>query len=294
MINLVSMRPPQRMAAYPFLMDLQEVCGAPEGQSTIRLWEDAGGEIAAFALLDNPFITFDISPDAVFGDLAEQIIAWGVENIVSKRGLSEQLDKLVTNCREEDTQRLSFLEQQGFSAQPVRTLHFSRSLKIPIPAPRLPEDFLIRPIAGEEEVAAWLHLHHAAHRTENMTLDFRLSMMHTTEYRQELDLVAVAPDGQLAAYAMCHFSEEENRLRKQKVGYTDPVATHPIFQRQGLARALLFAGFERLKDFGMEFAEVSTWGENIGMIKTAESVGFQLYSTTNFLYRFLGGNSIET
>ncbi len=84
---------------------------------------------------------------------------------------------------------------------------------------------------------------------------------------------------------MCHFSPEENRLRQQKVGYTDPVATHPDFQRKGLALALLLAGFARLKQRGMQFAEVATWGENIGMIKTAEAAGYRVYSTTIFFSR---------
>ena len=55
--------------------------------------------------------------------------------------------------------------------------------------------------------------------------------------------------------------------------------------RMGLGRGLLLEGFRRLKGHGMDYAEVSTWGENTGMIHTAESVGYQVYSTTIF---FLG------
>ena len=120
-------------------------------------------------------------------------------------------------------------------------------------------------------------------RTWDRKHDSRLSMMRTPEYDRELDRVAVAPEGRWVAYGKCHFSPEENRLRKQKVGYTDPVATHPDFQGKGLA--LLLAGFSRLKERGMEFAEVATWGENAGMIKTAESVGYRLYSTSIFFNR---------
>jgi ribosomal protein S18 acetylase RimI-like enzyme len=117
-------------------------------------------------------------------------------------------------------------------------------------------------------------------------------MMRTPGYDRGLDLVAVAPDGQLAAYGMGHYSAEENRLSKQAVGYVDPVATHPDFQRKGLARALLLAGSARLKERGLEFARVSTWGENTAMIRTAESAGFHLSSTTIFFKRSILGESL--
>ena len=282
MIALVSQRPAERITAYPFIVDLQEVSGTPKGQASIRLWEDSGGAPVGFSLLDGASLAFEISPQVAFDDLAGQMLAWAMERLAATGESLAAPGELVTACREENTQRIAFLERQGFIAQPVRTLRFMRSLKEPLPKACLPEGFLIRPIAGEEEVSAWVALHRAAHATESMTVDFRLAMMRTPEYDRELDLVAVAPHGRLAAYVMCHFSLEENRLRQQKVGYTDPVATHPDFQRKGLARALLLAGFARLKQRGMEQAEVATWGENTGMIMTAEAAGYRVYTTTIF------------
>ena len=287
MLDLVGMRPLQRITEYPFIVDLQEITGTPEGQASIRLWDDAAGAPVGFSLLDGTSLAFEISPRAPFDDLAGQMLDWAMQKLTSAGESPASPAELVIACRAEDLQRIAFLERQGFVAQPVRTLRFMRSLEEPLPEPRLPEGFLIRPIRGEEEVGAWVALHRAAHATENMTVEFRLAMMRTPDYDRELDLVAVAPHGRLAAYVMCHFSPEENRLRRQKVGYTDPVATHPDFQRQGLARALLLAGFARLKQRGMHFAEVATWGENTGMIKTAEALGYRVCSTTIFFSRAL-------
>ena len=290
MIALVAMRPPERIADYPFIVDLQEVCSTSLGQATIRLWEDGGGELMGFTLLEGSYFTFEISPHAAFEILAGEMIAWAVEKLASTGKSPDFPVELETACLEENTQRCTVLERLGFVVQPVRTLHFRRSLKGPIRTPNLPDGFLIRPTAGEEEAEAWVALHRAAHGTENMTVDFRLAMMRTPEYDPTLDLVAVSPEGRLAAYVVCHFSPQENYLRKQRIGYTDPVATHPDFQRKGVARALLLAGFGRLMERGMDFVEVSTWGENIGMIKTAESVGFRRYSTTIFFNRPLPYN----
>lgn len=280
MINLISARPAERITTYPSIVDVQEISGTSEGQATIQLWEDICGEPAGFTLLDGPVLAFEISPQVDFDDLASQMIDWAKGQLASTDWSGYESIGLETACREEDIGRIVFLERRGFVAQPVRTLHFVRSLDKSIPKPCLPDGFLIRPINGEGEAQEWVRLHRAAHRTATMTVDFRLAMMRTPDYKRDLDLVAVSPEDQLAAYVVCYISEEENRLREQKVGHTDPVATHPDFQGKGLARALLYAGFERLKACGMEFAEVSTWGENIAMIRTAESAGYSLYSTT--------------
>ncbi len=149
-----------------------------------------------------------------------------------------------------------------------------RDLTRPIPEVVLPAGFAIRCVTGEEEAPALAELHRAAFGSDYMTTENRLAMMRVPEYDPSLDLVVVAPDGRLAAYCMCSISEEENRITGRKEGQTDPVATHPRFQKMGLARALLLKGLHLLRDRGMDFAGLGTSSENIAMQKTAESVGF--------------------
>jgi ribosomal protein S18 acetylase RimI-like enzyme len=112
-----------------------------------------------------------------------------------------------------------------------------------------------------------------------MTIEERLAMMRVPEYEAALDLLAVAPDGSLAAYCMCTISQEENERTGRQEGYTDPVATHPDYQRLGLAQALLLTGCHELKQRGMETAVLGTSSQNIPMQRTAKAVGFQVQST---------------
>ena len=79
-------------------------------------------------------------------------------------------------------------------------------------------------------------MHRAALGTEYMTTENRLIIMSTSGYDPSLDLVAVAPDGSIAANCICSVNLQD------KIGFTDPVSTHPQFQRMGLARALLLTG----------------------------------------------------
>jgi GNAT superfamily N-acetyltransferase len=103
-----------------------------------------------------------------------------------------------------------------------------------------------------------------------MTTENRLAIMNTSAYDRSLDLVVIAPDGAIAADCLCSVNPTSN------VGRTDPIATHPQYQRLGLARALLLTGLRLLKERGMKSAHLGTSGDNIAMQKTAESVGFTI------------------
>ena len=153
----------------------------------------------------------------------------------------------------------------------------TRQLVKPIPDPALPQGFIIRPIAGNHEAGAVAAMHRAAFGTEYMTTENRLVIMNTSGYDPSLDLLAIAPNGEIAAYCSCSVNDQT------RIGMTDPVATHPKYQRMGLSRALLLTGMRLLKERGMASAHLGTSGENIAMQRTAESVGFTIeYKTIWF------------
>ena len=283
---LIATRPAERIADYPSVVDLREMLGASEGQANTQLWEDADGRLAGFAIVRTTYgsLVFEVAPWATGGDVEAQMIIWGEECVKSAKRQSNKPVVLRTSSRDHNTERMALLERHGFVRQEEHTLHMVRPLHLsePIPEPQVPEGFIIRHVEGEHEVKALVALHRAAFGTENMTVEARLSWMRTPEYDPELDLVAVTPDGTLAAYVFCSISHGENALTGRKDGYTDPVATHPAFQRQGLARALLLTGCGLLKQRGMECARTGTSNSNTAMQRTARSVGFRMGSTTVF------------
>jgi len=162
----------------------------------------------------------------------------------------------------------------------VRSLHLARPLCEPIPPPTLPAGFEIRTLKGRNEVEGWVQLHRAAFGTDHMTIEERLAMMSGADYDPDLDLVMTGPDGRLAAYCMCQIFREENGRTGRNEGYTDPVATHPEFQRRGLAKALLLTGLRLLQERGVETAIMGTNSENEKMQRAAKAVGFRVESAT--------------
>jgi GNAT superfamily N-acetyltransferase len=110
-------------------------------------------------------------------------------------------------------------------------------------------------------------LNAAFHRTFHNAREIRTFRTQCPCYRADLDLVAEAPDGSLAATVGFTYVEEN------RTAIVEPVCTHPDHLRKGLARALMFEGFRRLKALGAVDVTVGT-----GMWEAAnrfyESVGF--------------------
>jgi ribosomal protein S18 acetylase RimI-like enzyme len=282
MIDLLAVsRPKDRQAEHPSASSLYEMLSVPMQRDGVCLWRDAEARLAGYALVDVRFcnLYWEIHPAAVGLGLEDEIIGWASQYLPQGRrawGLSTGNLTLDASCRSDDGDRIALLEAYGFQALPERSLRLIRRLAEPIAAPTLPLGFVIRPVTGEQEIGALVALHRAAFGTENLSSDDRLSWMRTPDYDPNLDLVAVAPDGRLAAYCFCGISREDKSRTGRNEGFTDPVATHPDFQKLGLATALLLHGMRLLRDRGVDWAVLGTLSDNIAMQRTARAVGFQV------------------
>ena len=227
---------------------------------------------------------FDRTPDAAAYVPDDQLVAWGVacaRRLAASAGRPATLD---TACRAEDHVRSAVLQRHGFREQAIHTRQYARALTEPIPEPALPAGYTIRPTAGAAEIEALVALHRAAFGTEHLTVAERLAWMAVSDYDPALDLVAVAPDGSLAATCFCAIHREENRLSGRSEGVTDPLATHPAHQGRGLARALLCAGMTLLRGRGAERAVLGTSSDNRAMQAAAQAVGYRLESERGLVH----------
>jgi ribosomal protein S18 acetylase RimI-like enzyme len=265
-------RPAEHLNDYPVKVNLEEDLASAVTRANTRLWFDNGQPIA-WAFVDE-FNNLRWELDPRYEELlGAEIVGWGeycIRKILAK-GESGNLD---ASCRENYSERISFLKQSGFAQIEETTVIMKRLLTEPIANAELPRGFIIRPIAGTHEAELVAAMHRRAFGTDYMTTENRLTIMYTSEYDPSLDLVVVAPDGSIAANCICSVN------KKESIGSTDPVSTHPRFQRMGLARALLLTGLKLLKERGMTSAQLGTSGDHIAMQKTAESVGFAIEYTT--------------
>lgn len=280
LVDLITrIRPLERLADYPNLIDLQELLSLPEVRERTRLWHDPAGRLAGYAFVDEMSNLYFEADPGMGEAFDESLLDWAMGEARQAALERRQSDPPGLSCRSDDPQRAALLERRGFTRLPG-ALHLVRPLDQPVPAPVLPPGFTIRPSQGAAEAEAWVRLHRLAHGTEYMTVERRLSILGADDYDPALDLVAVAPDGRLAAYCVGTISHSQNALTGRKDGYTDPVATHPDFQRRGLCRALLYATMRLLQERGIQTARLGTSQENLAMQSAAASAGFQLEAET--------------
>jgi len=277
-LDLVRARTKQRILDYPGLVDLQELLAMPDIQAATRVWETPSGRFAGYALINYgqtyASLSFEYAREFSATGIGDEMIAWGEQAYVER--FHGDTGELTSSTRDALPEHIALLEKHGFTRGAESVVYMARSLEEPIADPQAPLGFTIRPLAGEAESAAWVALHRAACGTQNMTLEGRQSMTNIAGYDPELDLVAIAPDGTLAAYVFGSYNREEMALCGEKIGFTDPVATHPDYQRRGLSRALLLESLRRLKQRGLQTARLGTSSANTAMQRAAQSAGFRI------------------
>jgi mycothiol synthase len=132
------------------------------------------------------------------------------------------------------------------------------------PTPAIPEEFTIRPLNGEAEVAAYVDLHRAAFQSRNMSIEWRARTVSHPRYRPELDLVAESAD-------VGWLGEQNGEV----VGQIEPLGVLPEFHRHGLGRAILQESLQRFYKAGVRRLLIDAENNNSGSQHLYESVGFR-------------------
>jgi ribosomal protein S18 acetylase RimI-like enzyme len=257
------------------VVDFEEKVLIEQVRSATRIWQTDDTPIA-FAFVDDfSNLMFVSDPAHNTPDLEAEIVDWGLTCVRQRNTETGESNTLDAACKSDNLARLAFLERHGFQREEIRSLGYRRPLDRPIAEHILPEGFSLRPVHGEAEVEDLVALHRSAFGTDNMTVEYRLAMMRAPQYLPELDLVAVAPNGELAAFCICGFMEDD-----PEVGFTDPIGTREGYKGLGLGRAIVTAGLKAIQARGAKFAELGTSSKNLPMQRLAESLGFELVSET--------------
>lgn len=257
----------------------------------LRLWEDADGKLIGFGQLWIPesgeeidgFLWFRVHPTARGGDLERQIVAWAEGRMREvSRERSVQV-KLRSGTRANKADYIALLERHGFTADRY-FFSMERSLSLPIAESQFPEGFILHQAEGQQDTHAWVEMFNQSFidhwNHHDLTVEAANHYMSDPNYRPELDLTAVAPDGTFAAFCYCHINPEDNKRKGCNEGWINILGTKRGFRKQGLGRALLLAGMQRLKVAGVETVRLGVDADNPnGAGRLYESVGFhKLYT----------------
>ena len=244
------------------------------------LWFAPDGELHAWACLQTPFWALDyaLHPQAP-PFLLPTVLAWADERARAVRDTRYGRPIWFTNVFAERAEEIAALEAAGFACQAdVGEDSWSKVVMLHQPsaeaAPSLPPGFTMRPLAGEAEVGAYVQLHRAVFESESMTEAWRIATLRRPEYRSELDLVIVAPDGQLAAFCIGWLAPRGPRGVPS--GQIEPLGVAADYRGLGLGRAIASPCIQELYRHGAAEVYVETDAFRNAALALYEAVGFRV------------------
>jgi mycothiol synthase len=246
-------------------------------QEHVRLWHDDEGKLVGFALLgEDPSFDCQVLPESEWCGIETEAMAWVEASLpeLRKRNPKQWCGNLVSGARQDDPKRIAFLEGHDFRYRGEFTeVNMLQWLGKPIPEPEIPSGYQVRSVAEAGETSNRA----AAHRevwqpwtVGNISDEDYARFMQLPGYRRDLDVVAISPDGVIAAFVN-GWLDPVNRI-----GDFGPVGARPAYRRRGLTRAVLLEGLRRMQACGMERVCVSTGVSNTPAMRLYESVGFKI------------------
>lgn len=247
--------------------------GTQQWEAEIRLWENESGDIVGVVnhegRLGEAFL--QIHPD--YHHLETEMIAWAEENIYETVDNRRQLSVWVFG---DDSHRTEVLQGRGYEHVGI-SRKFVRSLQDPVSSAPLPDGYTLRSLRPDDDLAKRCYVMGRAFGSEPLPVEIYQMLQQAQGYQLERDLIVEAPDGAFAAFTLVWYEPIS------KIGMYEPVGTDPDYQRQGLGRALMVAGFQLLRDLGATHVYVGT-GTAIPANRLYESTGFDL-CLTEYLWR---------
>ena len=212
----------------------------------IVLFEGGDGALRGFVWLHPPR-GFDVHVDSSLLGLTQTVasmIAWAEDHL----GASGDVGPFTT----EELASTNAPLREAFAASGYRPTGQSdfqlnhQPLGDDLLAPELPPGGEVRPVRPDDpaDISARVALHREVWESSKFTEPGYARLRGRPVYRPDLDLVAVTPAGELAAYCIVWWDPEA------RVGELEPVGAAVAHRRRGYGKALLRDALRRLRDLG--------------------------------------------
>ncbi|HSN73470.1 MAG TPA: GNAT family N-acetyltransferase [Anaerolineae bacterium] len=241
--------------------------------AAVFLWETVDGRLAAVLHPEGPGEAFlQVHPAQRSADL--EVAMMSVAETQFAVTQPDGCQRLVIWTHQDDALRQDLLQRRGYGKGNHPEYQRHRCLDVPIPDFRPPAGYSLRALGDESELPArswlsWKAFHPDQPDESYEGWEWYRNVQRAPLYRRDLDLVAVAPDGELAAFCTLWFDDVT------RTAAFEPVGTHPAHQRRGLGRTLMAEGLRRVRDLGATLCMVGSYSEAAGALYA--SLGFSEY-----------------
>jgi mycothiol synthase len=216
----------------------------------VFFWETEDNRIGAVLNREGAGQTFlQIHPEFKTAGLEEEMIIQAEEFLLAPSRMGGNY--LWIWCDVGDNQRQEILQRRGFTHIAEADEHqWLRDLEKSIPDHPVRGGYVIRSLGDASELpsrswASW-RAFHPEEPDDKYDIDWSWyqNIQSAPLYRRDLDLVAIAPGGEVAAFTTLWYDDVT------RCGCFEPVGTMPEHQRLGLARTLMCEGMRRMKRMG--------------------------------------------
>jgi len=241
----------------------------------IRVWEDINGKVKRLSkrivAVANPESLCDyfIQIDPTYSFLEQEIIEWIEKHCRERKTDPRKKRQLSIHTTEGNHARELLLEELGYQKRKIAGYLRLRPMDLPIPDADCPERYEIRSIRGKSDyhqLAAAIRL--VFGHGEWFDAEVYEGITRCSFYKQDLDLVAVAPDGTFASF--CTFRMDPI----SRVTNLEPMGTHPDHRRLGLAKALVLEGLKRAVKYKPTLFYIGGAADTLAANRLYDSVGF--------------------
>lgn len=215
----------------------------------MALWENSDGRIIATINHNGGSeLRLHVHPYFRTEEVENELLAYAEENYFATTDDGRRYVYLP--IFEDDTMRQEIVKSRGFQKYPGWGHHYRRDLDSPICDAPIPSGYVIRSMGGAEEYpsrsfASWRAFHNDE-PDENYDGDYSwyTNVQSAPLYRRDLDVVAIAPDGNIAAFCTCYYDDYTRSAVTVVVGVAKE------HWRRGLGKAVMTEAIKRLKLLG--------------------------------------------
>jgi ribosomal protein S18 acetylase RimI-like enzyme len=212
-----------------------------------RLWKNAGGEVVAVTALEYPWLGdvfflrypgYDFLLEDMFTD-AESNLVHPEKNILQVHIFDhDEIFQVIARNR-------GYRKDENGAEDIAEYV-----LRGEIPEPKLPPGYVIQSMAEVNDLdkrrKAFGRGFNHEDPIEWPNLFSYQELQKAPDYRPELDLYVMAPDGEFVSFCILWWDQ------KNHLATLEPVGTVPNYRRKGLARAVVYEAIRRAAALGVE------------------------------------------
>jgi ribosomal protein S18 acetylase RimI-like enzyme len=239
-------------------------------QEDVFIWETTDSRIAAVLNREGPGeVYLQVNPKLRRPGLEEEMIAVAEKHLAIPGPHGKRKLRIWTN--EFDLMRKDILTRRGYTKSDWPEFQRRRPMSLPVPDVPVAKGFTVRALGNVEELTArtlvsWKAFHPDEPAEHYKGWEWYRNLQRAPLYRRDLDIVAVAPEGDFASFCTVWFDDVT------RTGAFEPVGTAPEHQRRGLGKAVMCAGLRQLNRLGATMAYVGSY----------ETAAHALYASVGF------------